>query len=139
MLSAKKKRSSGYNIERPFMKESEDFSAHKASQELVAVPKTRTEAPLERSFADFALTTDELRSVLNKADDYMLALEKLLAGKSTPTSAVGELLERLSEVRSQIAEIKQEIREIEELFKSTTTIEQPSENRESSNRPALRG
>ncbi len=114
------------------MRESEDFSKSESNRELVSVLEPRALLPLERLFADLALITDEMRLVLNRADDYVLALEKLLAGKLTPTKDVAEVKGRLGEAKSKLAEIKEDFCEIED-FLSSTTKEYLSEGRERSN------
>ncbi|MBC8492355.1 MAG: hypothetical protein H8D43_01115, partial [Chloroflexi bacterium] len=93
---------------------------------------------VERLLADLALIADEMRSVLNKADDYVRALEKLLAGKLTPTEGVAELKGRLIEAKSKLAGIKEDFREIEGFLSSTTKKYLP-EGGESSNCTTKRG
>jgi len=115
------------------MKESEYFSKNESDRELLPISESRAIQPPEQLLTGLALITDELRSVLNKADDYILALDKLLADKLTPTEDVAELRERLHEARSNITEVKEDFREIEG-FLTSATMEYLPENIESSSR-----
>ena len=95
------------------MLESNDFEKREESGKLVLAPETRIAASLKRSVASLALIMDDLRSILSEIDEYVLALEELLAGKITPTEDIAELKRRLSKAKRTLTGIREDLHEIE--------------------------
>lgn len=103
------------------MKESRGFSTSRPNAEKRSLVQSGVLSPLQVLVSDLATVANEIRLVVDRAEEYMVALEKLLDGKLTPPEAVEELTERLGKARQRLAFIREEFEGIEALLESTVT------------------